>query len=116
MKIFEYYNNNSNEKFINYYDYDSYKVGASLTHLFSDKLFSYASFARQYRTYRSRSITLDPNFKERDRTYLITAALYYNFTKALSSGLSYSYRQNWSNEPLENYSGSLIALTTYYRF
>ena len=113
---FLYYNNNSNEKYLNYYDYDSYKIGASLTHLFNDKWFGYLSFARQFRDFRSRTLTLDENSKEWDRTYVGTSSLYYNMNKSLSFGLSYTYRQNYSNEPVENYSGSLISLSSYYRF
>ena len=113
---FQYYGNSSNETYIKYYNYNSYKLSASLTHLFNEKFFAYGSLARQFRAFGRRTITTDALSKEWDRTYLITAALYYNFNKALSTGLSYTYRQNWSNEPVENYSGSLISLTTYYRF
>jgi len=113
---YDYFNNNSNEHFLNYYDYDSYKITASVTHLFNDKVFGLVSFSRQYRGYRSRTITLDTGVKEHDRTYLFATALYYNFNKQLTFGLSYTYRENVSNEPIENYSGSLIAISSYYRF
>ena len=113
---YEYFDNNSNEHYLNYYDYDSYKFSASLTHLFSDKVFSLLSFSRQYRDYRSRTLTQDTGALENDRTYLFAAALYYNLNESLTVGLSYTYRQNNSNEPVENYSGSLIAISSYYRF
>jgi hypothetical protein len=113
---YEYYNNNSNEPYLKYYDYDSYKIGASLTHIFNDKFFAYLSLSRKYRDFRSRTLSLDANFKEWDRTYLLSSALYYNLNKSLTLGLSYSYRENGSNEPLENYSGSIVSLGTYYRF
>lgn len=113
---FQYYNNGSNDAYLKYYDYDSYKIGTSLTHLFNDKFFCYTSFSRQWRDFRSRTISVDANFKEWDKTYLMTLGLYYNFKKDLTLGLNYTYRQNWSNEPVENYSGSLISLSTSYRF
>lgn len=113
---FQYYYNDSNETYLKYYDYDSYKISASLTHLFNDKVFGYASFGRQFRDYRTRPLSLDSQFKEWDRTYLMTSSLYYNWSKSLTIGLSYTYRENWSNEPVENYSGSLISLASYYRF
>ena len=112
----EYYNNNSDEKYLNYYDYDSFKLGASLTHLFTEKFFGYMSFAKQFRDYRSRTLSADASSLEEDRTYLIAAALFYTVNKSLSFGLNYSYRQNKSNEPSERYSGSLVSLSTYYRF
>jgi hypothetical protein len=113
---YQFYNNNSTDKFINFYDYNSYKLSASLTHLFNDKLFGFMTFARQYRAYRSRSITLDPATKENDKTYLLSTALYYNLNTSLTLGCSYTYRQNVSNDPLQNYSGSLVSVSSYYRF
>lgn len=113
---FEYYNNNSDEKFMNYYDYNSFKFGASLTHLFTEKLFGYMSLAKQFRDYRSRTLSSDASSKQEDRTYLISMAMFYSVNKQLSFGLNYSYRQNKSNEPIERYSGSLVSLSTYYRF
>lgn len=113
---FEYYNNNSDEKYLNYYDYDSYRFGASLTHLFSTKVFGYLSAARQLRDYRTRSLINNPGAKQEDKTYLCTAALFYSVNKSLSFGLNYSYRQNNSNEPGERYSGSLTSFSAYYRF
>ena len=113
---FQYYNNDSNEAFLKFYDFDSYKIGASLTHLFNKKFFCYASFSRQWRDFRSRTLSLDANFKEWDRTYLAVLALYYNLSKQMTLGFNYTYRENWSNEPLENYSGSLISVSTSYKF
>jgi len=112
----EYYNNNSDEKYLNYYDYGSFKLGASLTHLFTEKLFGYMSLAKQFRDYRSRTLSADAAALQKDRTYLITMAMFYSINKSLSFGLNYSYRQNKSNEPIERYSGSLVSLSTYYRF
>ena len=113
---FQFFNNNSNETYLKYYDYDSYKVGASLTHLFNEKFTGYLSGFRQNRDFRSRTLINDAACKQHDRTYLYTAALYYSLNKQLSFGLSYTYRQNNSNEPIEKYSGSLLALSTYYKF
>jgi hypothetical protein len=113
---YQYYFNNSNEKYLNYYDYDSHKVGVSLTHLFNDKFTGYLSLSKQFRDYRSRTLINDAGCREHERTYLMTAALYYNFNKSISFGLSYTYRENKSNEPLEKYSGSLVSVSTYYRF
>lgn len=113
---FEYYNNNSDEKYLNYYDYDSFKFGASLTHLFTKKLFGYLSASRQIRDYRTRTLINDAGCNQEDKTYLMTAALFYSVNKSLSFGLNYTYRQNRSNEPGERYSGSLTSLSAYYRF
>jgi hypothetical protein len=113
---FEYYNNNSDEKYLNYYDYNSYRFGASLTHLFTEKLFGYLSASRQLRDYCSRTLINNAGSKQEDKTYIYTAAMFYSVNKSLSFGLNYTYRQNASNEPVERYSGSLMSISTYYRF
>ena len=113
---FQYFNNNSNENYLKYYDYDSYKIGGSLTHIFTNKISGYVSFFRQFRDYRSRTLINDASVTELEKTNLITTALFYNLNDAVSFGLSYTYRQNNSNEPADKYSGSLISLATYYKF
>ncbi len=113
---YSFYRNNSDETYLHYYDYDSHKYGLSLTHLFNKKLFGLLAYSHQLRDFRNRTLSLDANAKEWDRTYLVSSALYYNLSESLTLGLSYSWRENKSNEPIENYAGSLIAVSTYYRF
>ncbi len=113
---FEYFNNNSNETYLKYYDYDSYKVGSSFTHIFTDKVTGMCSFSRRLRKYRSRTLINDAGAYEWEKTYEGSTALFYSLNKSLSFGLNYTYRQNNSNEPIDSYSGSLISLSSYYRF
>jgi opacity protein-like surface antigen len=113
---FQYYNNDSNDAYLKYYDYDSFKLGISLTHIFNKKYFCSASFSEQWRDFRSRTISLDSNTQEWDKTYLAALGIYYNLSKKMTIGLNYTYRQNCSNEPLENYSGSLTSVSTSYKF
>ena len=112
----QYYYNDSNETYLKYYTYDSVLFGPSWTHLFNNKLFSYMSFLREWRDYRTRTISQNAGFKEWDRTYIITSALYYNLRKDLTLNLNYTYRENWSNEPTSTYSGSLITTGLFYKF
>lgn len=112
----QYFMNNSNERYLDYYDYDSLKLGVSLTHLFSQKMTGYLTLSKQYRDYDHRTLINNTGTKQEDRTYLATAALYYTFNKEVSVGFSYTYRQNESNEPIDRYSGSLTSVTMYYRF
>jgi hypothetical protein len=113
---FQYFNNNSNDPYLNYYDYDSYRVGASLTHLFSEKISGFLSAWNQYRFYRSRSLINDAGRHQRETTFLMTSSLFYTVNKSLAFGLSYTYRQNYSNEPVDRYSGSLTSASVYYKF
>lgn len=113
---FQYYFNDSNESYLKYYDYDSYQPEISLTHFFNKKIFSYTSFSYQLRNYRSRTLSEDVDSKEKDKTGIGTLGLYYIFKKGLTTGITYTYRQNYSNEPAERYSGSLISLNAYLKF
>lgn len=117
VKFFwQYIGNESNEKYLDYYDYNSYRFGGSLTHLFNDKLSGYLSGYWQKRFYRQRPLVDDAGRKQQDSTYVGIASLYYSVSKELTLGLNYTYRQNESNEPRERYSGSLVSVSTYYRF
>ncbi|MBN1913764.1 MAG: hypothetical protein JW788_05120, partial [Candidatus Omnitrophica bacterium] len=113
---FQYYNNNSSERYLHYYDYDSYKGTASLTHLFNNKTFGYFSFSRERGDYHNRSISTNNGRCQDDRTYVLTSALYYNIKKDFTLGLSYTYRNNYSNEPMERYQSSMFTVGTYYKF
>ncbi|MBW2045350.1 MAG: hypothetical protein JRI96_10770 [Deltaproteobacteria bacterium] len=113
---FQYYYNDSNDAFMDYYDYDSFRSTISWIHLFNDKLFGLLSFSRQLRSYENRTLTTDNGAKEWDRTYVGTSALYYTLKEGLNLTLTYSYRQNYSNEPTSRYSGSIISLGANYSF
>jgi hypothetical protein len=113
---FQYYNNDSNDQFFKYYDYDSFQPSISLTHLLSKKFFVNTSFGRQLRYYRTRTLSGDARFKERERTNVGSCGVFYTPKKDLTVGVNWTYRQNHSNEPLDNYAGSLITLNTYYTF
>ncbi len=113
---FQYYRNDSNYPFLAYYDYDSYKITASCTHMFNKKLFGYFSFSKQIRDYTGRLLTVDLGSKEWDRTYVISSGIYYVLKRDMTVGFNYSYRQNNSNEPTSRYSGSIISVGTYWYF
>jgi hypothetical protein len=117
FKVFgEYFKNDSNDSYLDYYDYESTKLGASAIYLITKKLSAYASYYRQFRHYSGRTIPDDPTTCERDRGWVTSASLYYDFTKNATLGLNYSYRQNKSNYPAQKYSGSITSLGMYYRF
>jgi len=113
---FEYYNNNANERYLHYYDYDSYTGTLSLTHLLTKKMFLYLSYARQIIDYRNRTITVNNGLCQEDKDYILTSSLYYNLQKNLTVGLSFTYRKQMSNEPVERYQDSVVSLSTYYKF
>ena len=117
FKVFgEYYYNKSNDNFLDYYDYQSLRFGSSLTYLLTDKMSASFSYYRQFRNYTDRTIPGDNTAAEKDRTWVSSASVFYDIYKNATLGLSYSYRQNLSNNPIEKYSGSITSLGLYCRF
>ena len=117
LKVFgEYYLNDSNDQFMDYYNYDSIRLGSSAIYLVTNKLSAYASFYEQFRRYAERTVPGNLTNHEHDRTWVTSAALYYELYKNTTLGLNYTYRQNGSNNPTQKYSGSITSLGVYYRF
>jgi len=117
FKVFgEYYLNRSNDIYLDYYDYDSVRLGSSVIYLLTDKMSTSLSYYRQFRNYSDRTIPEDNTVGEKDRTWVTTASLYYDIYKNTTLGLNYSYRQNLSNNPVQKYSGSIASLGLYCRF
>lgn len=112
----EYFMNKSNDAFMNYYDYDSFRYGPSLIYLVTDKLSAYMSYTKQIKRYDDRTIPGDTTRHEKDHGYVSSASLFYEVRKNMTLGLSYTYRQQHSNYPAQKYSGSITSLGLYCRF
>jgi len=112
----EYFVNASNDKFHDYYDYQSVRIGPSMIYLITDKMSAYLAYNRQYKTYESRTLPTDTTRREHDRGYTAIGALYYDIYKNTTLSLSYAYRQNKSNYAAQKYSGSITTLGLHCRF
>lgn len=109
------YFNNSNDEYLDYYDYYAYKITSSLIQIITDKLSGRASFGYQRKSYDGRDVS-DKNEAERDHLFIYGGSLLYDITPALSAGLNYTYRRNFSNENDQQYAGSIISTGIYYSF
>lgn len=117
FKVFgEYYHNDSNDIYLDYYDYDSVRLGSSMIYLITGKMSTYLSYYRQFRNYSDRTIPGDNTYAEKDRTWVTSASLFYDISKSTTLGFNYAYRQNLSNNPIQKYSGSITSLGLYCRF
>lgn len=117
LKVFgEYYLNDSNDNFLDYYDYDSIRLGSSIAYLITGKMSGYFSYYRQFKDYFDRTIPADNTLGEKDRTWVASASLFCDVYRNTTLGLNYSYRQNLSNNPIQKYSGSITSLGVYCRF
>jgi len=107
------YWNDSNELFLDFYDYVSYKTKASLTRLITNKLYGTASFAYQYRSYDQRSVS-DRGYKDqRDHLFVYSATLFYDIFPSISIGTSMDFRDNNSNENQQKYEDFVVSSGVY---
>jgi hypothetical protein len=112
----EYSNNDSNDDFQQYYDYWVYRLRPSILFFFTDDIYTDVSLVYKYTRYKDRRTTEDPGQRERDHTYIFSASLYYDITKNMALGATYSYSENASNDPFQKYSESMISGGVYCSF
>lgn len=116
VKVYnQFYINESNDQYQDYYDYISYKLGGSIIHLFTKRLYATASFYWQKKYYKDR-LSSEDSRHEKDDIYTLSSSFFYDITPQLSLFTNYSYRESQSTEPLQKYSGSIFTLGVYYNF
>jgi len=112
----EFFVNDSNDKFHDYYDYQSIRIGPSMIYLITDKMSAYLAYTRQFKVYENRTLPTNLTKREHDQGYTTIGSLYYEIYKNATLSLSYAYRQQRSNNPGYKYSGSITTLGAHYRF
>jgi len=112
----EIYWNNSNDKFQNFNDYWVIRSRPSIMYFFTKKIFADASLIYRYRKYRDRRNTEDKTEKVHENTLTYNLSLYYNINDYLTLGASYSYTENYPNDPFYKYSGSIVSGGVYFSF
>ncbi len=112
----EYSGNDSNDDFQQYYDYQVYRLRPSVMFFFTDDIYTDVSLVYKYTRYKDRRTTEDPGQRESDHTYIFNSSLYYDITKNLALGVTYSYSENASNDPFQKYSESIISGGVYCSF
>ena len=106
----EYYANSSNYQYFNFYDYWADLLTLSIVHLFNERLSGFLSIGHEWRKYDDRAMIIGRPFTTQANEMLIGyASAIFNITKVVSLNLEYAYRENRSNDPEYNYSGSVIS-------
>jgi hypothetical protein len=107
--------NESNAAYLDFYDYKSYEGSLYLDYkLLKDiSIFSNLTYIRK--KYLERLVTLR-DYKQRDNLYSGTMGLLYQLNKRNSFTVSFTYRQNASNDSLEDYSENVINCGWQYNF
>lgn len=113
----QYYVNDSNEQFIDYYDYWAYRASVTaIMPLLTKRLYGLVGAGYQRTVYDSRQLVNDNTRTQKDNLYSAYSSIIFDVTKKTSISLNYIYRQNSSSEPSEKYSGSIISAGFHYAF
>ena len=107
--------NESNVMYQRLYNYKSYEGSPYLSYSFTDKLRASVNFSYTRKNYDKRLLTLGTD-KERDNLYVARAGIKYSLNKNNVLALSYIYRDNASNEDLEEYAENVFSASWQYKF
>jgi len=110
-----FYDNDSNARFQNFYDYKSYYGYIGFDYALLKKLHLTGSASYERKNYNKRKVTLT-NDREHDNLYTGNIGLRYSLNKNNAALLYYTYRDNASNEDLEAYRENIIAAGWQYSF
>ncbi len=111
-----YYFNDSNDEYMDYYDYQSNRINLYTAYPVTEKLSVLLSGGYQYKDFKSRTITTDSGKKEHDNLMTLGGGINYKLLSAFYVSANYTYRQNYSNDPLQDYSGSVSTVGINYFF
>jgi hypothetical protein len=107
--------NDSNARYVDFYDYKSYEFSPRVNYRLSKKVELFSGFGYLRKNYKTRVVTLT-NYKEKDNTYSANAGLRYAGDKNNILTLIYSYRNNSSNDPIQEYSENVISCGWQHNF
>jgi hypothetical protein len=105
-----YFWNDSNDQYLDFYDYNSERINLYTAYPVTDKLTLLLNGGYQRRDFKSRTTVKDPNKKQNDNIMMLGGGLCYKLLPSCSISLNYSYRQNYSNDPMQEYSGAIGTL------
>jgi opacity protein-like surface antigen len=107
--------NDSNARYLDFYDYKSYTQSLGIDYKLSKVIRLLTNFAYRKKEYSARTI-ISGGDKQEDNLYSGSLGLIYQLNKNKALSLHYTYRENSSNEPLEEYSESVITCGLRYNF
>ncbi|MDD4202915.1 MAG: hypothetical protein PHQ52_05555 [Candidatus Omnitrophica bacterium] len=112
VRVFQ---NESNYKYENYYDYWGYDLKTTGIFYFTQKFYSIMNFSYTKKIFYQRTVP-DSTSNQRDNLYVASFLLAYDITPSFTISADYSYRQNVTNQPIDKYSGSIYTIAVNYAF
>jgi hypothetical protein len=103
----KFYYNDSNAIFMDFYDYIAHSHGVSADYKLWEKWHLLAKFDYRRKDYDERLVVRGTS-KQKDDLYTAAAGAIYNLDDKNSLSLYYIYRDNNSNEPMEEYVENVV--------
>lgn len=110
------YFNDSNEPYLDYYDYAVFKTKGTVIQLITDKLYGSANFGYECEVYENRRVSDRSDDDQVNHLLMGGASLFYDITPLISVGTSFDYRKNFSNEGVQKYTDYIISSGIYCKF
>ena len=109
--------NDSNDEYMDYYDYQSDKTSALLTYGLTKNAKLIFTSSYQRKDYQSRLLGITSSkTKVREHLMILGCSLHYKPVPSVNFITSYKYSQNNSNNPSQEYSGSTSSAGITYSF
>ncbi len=103
----KFYHNDSNALFMDFYDYIAHSHGLSADYKLLGNWHLLAKFDYRRKEYDERLVVARTS-KQKDDLYTTTAGVVYDLNNKNSLALYYTYRDNNSNEPIEEYVENVV--------
>jgi OmpA family protein len=103
----KFIHNDSNARFEDFYDYSTLKQSINFRYKFRDDMSLYSKLSYRRKEYDSRTITFGTK-EQTDDLYSGSVGVSKDVSDNSAISLEYTYRENTSNDPLAEYSESMI--------
>jgi hypothetical protein len=103
-----YSTNDSNARYIDYYDYKAHRFSAGLDYKINPDTYLFLDYSNRIKEYKSRTVT-SGSYEQSDILHTANAGVIYFLNRDNSLSLNYTYRENSSNDRLSEYAESVIA-------
>ncbi|MFA5157179.1 MAG: hypothetical protein WC532_07325 [Candidatus Omnitrophota bacterium] len=107
--------NNSNDRYLDFYDYKSYEISPSITYKFTRKFDLSSNFIYLRKNYKSRLVT-NENYKEKENIYATNLLFRYKLDKHNILSFLYTYRGDNANDSIDKYTENVFTCGWQYNF
>lgn len=109
--------NDSNARYIDYYDYKSPGVSCGFDYRIKPDFYLLTDYSYRRKNYKGRTVTgATKTYKQEDNIYAVNVGLLYLLGKQSSLSFNYLYRETSSNDSLSEYTESVVTGGWRYRY